>query len=137
MRRLAFVFVVIPISVYAFVACSDDEAPAEAVDGGEDPERDGGGLLEEDAGTSETDGGEDAAPPTCVGNPLTADGAGDGGVVLSADAGTTVRTAVSSAGSFLDGPVFTDVLGAGPSLVFSEVFGTAYRIVRVGADGGA
>jgi sugar lactone lactonase YvrE len=79
------------------------------------------------------DGGDGAVLPTCIGNPLTADGGTlDGGVDL--DAAVTTQIVTVPAGIFLDGPQWLDANGG--FLVFSEFDPTA-RLQRVAADGGA
>lgn len=133
MRRFALLFLTLPLAFHAY-ACGDDE-PADPgeVDGGVD---DPTPVDPVDPGESDASGGDEDAGPTCVGNPLTADGMtppGDAGAVLSADAGEVVRTGLSMPNAFLDGPVFTDAVGGG-ALVFSQVF--ASQIYRTGPDGG-
>src|SRR5688572_8810892 len=121
-RRLAFVFVALPLAFYAYACSSDPEATPEPdneggtgdFDSGTDPGRDTG-TPDED-GSTETDGG-DGGPTACVGNPLQASGGGgDGGGGGGGDAGLTLDAAVSQRivtanGAFLDGPQWVEIPG--------------------------
>lgn len=145
-RRLALVWAFIPSAFIAY-ACSDDPATETPV------EPDGGGSTSSSSTSSSsgstssssggpTDGGDEGGdagvdPTACIGNPLSPDGGTpDGGVILNAgDGGASVRTAVVTPATFLDGPVYTDIITGG-ALVYSEVFGLTHRIVHVGPDGG-
>ena len=139
--RLALFAAALPLAFYAYACSSDDDAdPGE--DAGADtsrpqtdsstPQPDGSPPPPPpppvDGGTDAGDGGTDAGP-TCIGNPLTADGGTtDGGVAL--DAGVAMQI-VTAQGAFVDGPQWFEGLG----LVYSEVFNGNVR--RVAADGGA
>jgi gluconolactonase len=153
-RRLAFALVTLPVAFYAYACSSDPE-------GGETPEGDDGGETSETGpgidgsvpgkdgsvpgqdgsttkdGSTPVDGGgdaADAAPPTCIGNPLTADGGtADGG--SNVDAATPVTIVTIGNDTFLDGPQWVEADGGGV-LVYSE-FDQTERVLRVAADGGA
>lgn len=150
-RRLALLWALAPLSAFYVWACSSDDAAApseqdggsstsssSSSSGGSSSSSSGGSSTSSSGGTGDAgDGGGDAGNPlTCVGNPLSADGGTpDGGVILSADAGGVVRTAVTSTDTFVDGPVYTDIFTGG-ALVYSEVFGIGKRVMRTGPDGG-
>jgi gluconolactonase len=139
-RRALALSSLLPLAIAAY-ACSGDDPPADPADldgGGPDvtATADDGRAPADAAGDQGTDG---AAPPTCVGNPLTADGATiDGGVRLDAAAATQILDEVAATGlspPFIDGPQYVD--HGGGSLVFSELFSAPPTLVRISADGGA
>lgn len=146
-RRLALLLVASPLAFYAYACSSDSSTPggpgSEDAGGGTEtggPELDSS-MPELDSSMPGTDGGgadaadasDGAVLPTCVGNPLTADGGTlDGGVDLDAAVLTEIVTIPGNI--FLDGPQWLDTNGG--FLVFSQYLPTA-RIERVAADGGA
>ncbi len=144
-RRLALVVLALPLLSYAYACSSDSSNLATSDDAGGGPETGGpevdGSVPGTDSSMPETDGSvpdaadasDGAVIPTCIGNPLTADGGTlDGGVDL--DAAVTTQIVTVPAGVFLDGPQWLDANGG--FLVFSEFDPTA-RLQRVAADGGA
>ena len=144
-RRLALVLVALPLAFYAYACSSDSSTPAAGDDAGGGGNEGGpgvdGSMPGDDGSMPGTDGSmvdaadasDGAVLPTCIGNPLTADGGTlDGGVDL--DAAVTTQIVTVPQGIFLDGPQWLDTNGG--FLVYSEFDPTA-RIQRVAADGGA
>ena len=142
-RRLALVLVALPLAFYAYACSSDSGTPGGGDDAGGGNEGGPGvdGSMPGDDGSTGMDGSMDdaadasdgAVAPTCIGNPLTADGGTlDGGVDL--DAAVTTQIVTVPAGIFLDGPQWLDTNGG--FLVYSEFDPTA-RLQRVAQDGGA
>ena len=147
-RRLALVMVALPLAFYGYACSSDDSNNPAGEDGGTEtgtnPGNDSSTGTDTSTGTDSSikpdaadagDANDGAVLPTCIGNPLTADGGGsvDGGVNLDAGVVTQIVTAFN--GDFLDGPQWLDVDGGG-FLVYSEYNLTTPQILRVAADGG-
>jgi gluconolactonase len=154
-RRLVFVLASLPV-VAAIYACSSSSSSPDATDAGgttppvtppdTPPGTPPGTPPPGSPPPPGGDGGNDAeaGPPTCTGNPLTADGGTpDGGVIISAGlAQIVIESAVGNRGAgkwFADGPQFTDAVGG--SLVYTsfDTNGQANtaQLVRVLPDGGA
>lgn len=148
-RRLALVMVALPLAFYGY-ACSSDDATDNPAGGdggnetGTNPGNDSSTGNDTSTGTDSSttpdaadagDANDGAVLPTCIGNPLTADGGGsvDGGVNLDAGVVTQIVTALN--GDFLDGPQWLDADGGG-FLVYSEYNVATPQILRVAADGG-
>jgi gluconolactonase len=152
-RRLALVVLALPFAFYAY-ACSSsssdgggggegDDGGGSGNEGGGNPGSDsstgnkdsstGGDGSTKDAG----DAGDGATGPTCIGNPLFADGGTpDGGATV--DAGSVIEIVTAAGGgTFLDGPQWVSGGGAGTGgfLVYSE-FTNTEQLHRVGPDGG-
>ena len=144
-RRLALVLVALPLASYAYACSSDSSNPAATDDAGGGTETGGpevdGSMPGTDGSMPGTDGSipdaadasDGAVLPTCIGNPLTADGGTlDGGVDL--DAAVTTEIVTVPGNIFLDGPQWLDTNGG--FLVFSQYLPNA-QLERVAADGGA
>ena len=142
-RRLALVIVALPLAFYGYACSSDSTDTPAGEDGGTgaetgtNPGIDSGTGTDSSTGTDTgtgTDASDGAVAPTCIGNPLTADGGTlDGGVDLDGAVATQIVTAF--AGDFLDGPQWLDADGG--ILVYSEYNTAAPQLLRVAADGGA
>jgi gluconolactonase len=138
-RRLLLAVAFVPVAFYAWACGGDDEQPP--ADPG--PSSSSGGSSSGDtssSGNTSSSGGQgdsgdpDGGAVVCPGNPLSEDaGTGDGGAVVSSDAGA-VTLIVTANANFLDGPVYSDLFDGG-ALVYSEVFNQ--RIMRVAPTGGA
>jgi len=149
-RRLALLFVGLPVAFYAYACSSDSGGGEQGTDAGSEettnpdedtstPGTDSSTPVTDDGSTPVTDGStgidasDGAVAPTCVGNPLTADGGTvDGGANL--DAATAANLLSVAAGTFIDGPQWIDT-DAGGYLAYSE-FDKNERVLRVTADGG-
>jgi gluconolactonase len=137
-RRLLLALAFVPVAFYAWACGGDDEqpppdpGPSSSSGAGSSGETSSSGNTSSSGGQADS-GDPDTGASVCPGNPLSEDaGSGDGGAVVSSDAGT-VKLIVTTAANFLDGPHFTDLFDGG-ALVYSEVF--SQRIMRVAPTGG-
>ncbi len=145
-RRLALVIVALPLAFYGYACSSSDDAtdnPA-GEDGGNETGTKPGNDSSTEKDTSTTvpdssikpdaaDASDGAVAPTCIGNPLTADGGNlDGGVTL--DGAVTNQIVTVFNGDFLDGPQWFDADGG--FLVYSEYNTATPQLLRVAPDGG-